>query len=68
MFEPETNQGFENVEEKQANSPSLIINGNIQFNGSSTKLTFGTIQSLNYEKNVRGWCLFADGNVDFPGI
>lgn len=67
-FKPETNQGFESMEEKQANSPAIAVLGNIQTIGGISKLISGTIQSPNYLRGVRGWCLYANGNIDFPGI
>lgn len=68
MFKPETNQGYENVDTKQINSPALPVLTNIQQNGTASVLISGTIQSPNYERGVSGWCLYADGNMDFPGI
>ena len=67
-FEPETNQGFQNVETKQFNSPLTKEVSNFKFVGNATILTSGTIQSPNYERGVSGWCLYANGDVDFPGI
>ena len=68
MFEPETNQGYENTETKQFNSPLKVLDSNIQFKNGISVLVAGTIQSPNYERGVRGWCLYADGKIDFPGI
>lgn len=67
-FEPETNQGFQNVETKLFNTSSVSVLNNLQFVGNATKLFNGTIQSPNYERGTRGWCLYANGDVDFPGI
>ena len=67
-FEPETNQGFQNVDSSQANTPGLPILNNFKFVGNASILITGTFQSPNYERGVRGWCLYANGDVDFPGI
>ena len=68
VFEPETNQGFQNTETKQFNSPLKVEDSNFKFVGNATILTSGTIQSPNYVRGERGWCLYANGDVDFPGI
>ena len=68
MFKPETNQGFESAEKDQFNSPLKVEEFNFKFVGNATILTSGTFQSPNYERGVRGWCLYANGDVDFPGI